>query len=51
MGYTVLKQKYNNHTIFVHSDNLNQTINFNIDNDIKQDLIKSGYNAVKKFFE
>lgn len=47
----ILKQKYKNHTIFVHSNNLNQTINFNINNIMKQNLIESGYMATKKFFE
>lgn len=47
----ILKKKYNSNVIFVNSDGVNQSLNFNIENSNKQQLMESGYISTKGFLE
>lgn len=41
---------YNAHTVYIHTENLTQTINFSLSKVDKQRLIDMGYNAITKYF-
>jgi predicted acylesterase/phospholipase RssA len=41
---------YNDHTVYIHTEDLTQTINFSLKKSDKQRLIDMGYNAASKYF-
>lgn len=48
---STLSSQYSDHTIFIESNHITHTINFNLNDDEKRRLIKCGYDATKMYFE
>jgi NTE family protein len=45
--YTVISEKYQKHTIYIHSENITQNIKFKLSIQEKQELFDLGYNTTK----
>lgn len=48
---STLSYKYSEHTIFVDANHVTHSMNFNLNNDEKTNLIQLGYNAAKLYFD
>jgi NTE family protein len=48
---TTMSEKYQAHTIFIHTENITQTVNFSLSPNDKKKLIDIGYRAADNYFK
>jgi NTE family protein len=49
--HTTMTEKYQDHTIFIHTENITQTVNFSLSIGDKKRLIDIGYKAADNYFK
>ena len=47
---TTTSEEYKDHTVYINTEGITQTINFNLDHNQKDKLIEMGYKACERFF-